>query len=145
MLFRSYDGGAVLALARRVGTPLVLDFHHQRVLRGDGGLAELVRGAAQTWRARARSEAPGWGQAEGEVPKFHLSSPASAARPRDHAEFIAASDAEVALSALGAAGLEAADVMLECKAKDAAVFRLVADLAATGRWVADGEAGVRQG
>ena len=117
---RVHDGPSVCALARRVGAPFVLDFHHQRVLRGDDGLVDLARAAAETWR--------------GEIPKFHLSSPASAVRPRDHAPYIAVADAELALGALHAAGVAAADVMLECKAKDAAVFRLVADLAATGRW-----------
>jgi len=126
---RIYDGAAALALARRAGVPLVLDFHHQRVLRGDAGLSALAGAAAATW-----SDAP---------PKFHLSSPASAARPRDHAEFIDPAGAATALGALRDAGLEAADVMLECKAKDAAVFRLVRDLAAGGGWEADGEAAVR--
>ncbi len=126
---RLFDGAAVHALAARVGVPFVLDFHHQRVLRGDAGLADLARAAAETWR--------------GEIPKYHLSSPASTARPRDHAEFIAPADAEAALRALRDAGLGTADVMLEAKAKDAAVFRLVAHLAATGAWEADGEAAVR--
>ena len=158
---RVHDGGAVCALARRVGVPFVLDFHHQRVLRGDGGLAELAAQAAETW--------------QGEVPKFHLSSPAAAegyaahsapavtsaaegghaarsassftsaaARPRDHADFIAVPDGEVALDALRAAGIPAADVMIEAKGKDAALFRLVADLGATGRWVPEGEAAVHE-
>jgi UV DNA damage endonuclease len=128
---RVHDGTAVLALARRAGIPCVLDFHHQRVLRGDGGLVELARSAAETWVR--------------DVPKFHLSSPASPTRPRDHAAFVTPEDAHVALAALGAAGVESADVMLEAKAKDAAVFRLVEELAATGRWVRDGEAAVRGG
>lgn len=126
---RVYDGAAVLALARRVGAPAVLDFHHQRVLRGHDGLPALVLAAAETW-----------GQ---EVPKFHLSSSASDARPRGHAEFIAVPDAEAALMELHAAGIEAADVMVEAKGKDAAVFRIVAELAASGRWSAEGEAIVR--
>ena len=46
---RVYDGETALALARRTGLPLVLDFHHQRLLGGDGGLAALVSAAAATW------------------------------------------------------------------------------------------------
>lgn len=126
---RVYDGATALALARRTSVPLVLDFHHQRLLRGEAGLVELVSGAAATWT--------------GGPPKFHLSSAASPHQPRAHADFIAVDDATLALTAIRQAGLERADMMVEAKAKDAAVFRLVGDLAATGRWIPEGAAAIR--
>lgn len=103
----------VLEAASRLRLPVVIDFLHARVNPGPMPLAEAVRAAAATWP-------------EGLPPKAHLSSPASPARPRDHAEYIAPDDARAALATLAAIGADV-DVMIEAKGKDDALFRLMDD------------------
>jgi UV DNA damage endonuclease len=105
----------VLEAGTRLGLPVVIDFLHARVNPGSVGVEEAVRAAAATWPSRL-------------PPEVHLSSSASAARPRDHADYIAPEDARATLEALADAGRDV-DVMVEAKAKDEAVLRLMADAA----------------
>jgi UV DNA damage endonuclease len=115
---RTYDPDDVLDAAERLGLPVVLDFLHARVLPGRTPLDDAVAAAARTWRRAGLSLRP----------KYHLSSALSPRRPRDHAPYIAPEDALAALASLSHVG-EDVDVVLEAKEKDAALFRLMADLA----------------
>ena len=112
---RVWTADEVLEASSRLSLPVVIDFLHAHVNPGPRPLAEAVRAAAATWPP-------------GLPPKVHLSSAASPARPRDHAEYIDPGDARAALAALAAVGADS-DVMIEAKAKDDALFRLMADAA----------------
>ncbi|HVB09569.1 MAG TPA: UV DNA damage repair endonuclease UvsE [Bacillota bacterium] len=114
---RVWTADEVLEAADRLRLPVVIDFLHARVNPGALGMAEAVRAAAGTWPDGL----------EGLPPKVHLSSAASAQRPRDHAEFIEPADAQAALAALAESGAPAVDVMIEAKAKDEALFRLMSE------------------
>jgi len=100
----------VLPLAREHGVPMVGDNLHNAVLasRPVMTLEELLREAASTWtRLDLR-------------PKFHLASQRPLARPGAHADRVAPADFRAMVSALPVP----ADLMLEAKEKDLAVFAL---------------------
>ena len=107
---RIWSAREVWALARAHGLPLVADNLHHAVLPSDPPmpLEELLREAGRTWHAL------------GLRPKYHLASQARGLRPGAHADRIDVGDALRVLDALP----HAADLMLEAKDKDRALFAL---------------------
>lgn len=106
----TWDTAEALAVAQRVGRPMVFDIHHHRVLREDD------------WLPWLKQVLPTWGNVR---PKLHYSSPKDGLRSRSHADGIDADDFAHFLRRIE--GLEV-DVMLECKSKDAALLDLRRDL-----------------
>ncbi len=114
-----FDLDDTLEVADALNVPVVFDIHHQRchhrrpTWRDD--LPELLGRARTTWGAR--------------VPKAHVSS-ARAPGDRAHADHIHDADLDLALEILAdVGGDEPIDLMLEAKAKEAAVLRQQARLA----------------
>ncbi len=107
---RIWSAREVLPLARDHGLPLLADNLHHAVLPSDPpmGLEALLDAAGKTWRAL------------GLRPKYHLASQARGLRPGAHADRIDPQDALKVLSALS----HPADLMLEAKDKDLALFAL---------------------
>jgi len=107
---RIWSAREVLPLAREHGLPFVADTLHDAVLPSDPPLssAALLDAAASTWHAL------------GLRPKYHLASQRAGARPGAHAEGIDERDWD----ALGRALRHPADLMLEAKGKDLALFAL---------------------
>lgn len=114
---RCYDTGEVLHLARELSIPMVLDFHHHRLLNRGEDISELLPDIFHTWK--------------GTRPKIHISSPKNREDPRTHADFI---EVNTAIELLNAAGpyRQDFDLMIEAKQKDLALFKLGKDLAAHG-------------
>jgi len=108
----TFDTAEALAVAERIGRPMVFDIHHHRVLREDDWYP---------WLARIL---PTWGAVR---PKLHFSTPKDGQRSRSHADGIDAGDFVRFLERTRHLDL---DVMLECKAKDQALLALRAALGA---------------
>ena len=100
----------VLPLAREHGIPFLADNLHNAVLPSDPvmPLKELLRESAATWHALDLR------------PKYHLASQRKDGRPGAHADRIAPADFKAVLAAMESP----ADLMLEAKEKDLALFAL---------------------
>ena len=100
----------MLPLAREHGLPFLADNLHNAVLPSDPvmPLDELLRESAATWRALELR------------PKYHLASQKKGGRPGAHADRIAPADFRAVLAAMESP----ADLMLEAKEKDLALFAL---------------------
>ena len=114
-----FDLDDTLEVADALGVPVVFDMHHHRCLhRRDSWrdhLPALLERAMASWGDR--------------VPKAHVSS-ARAPGSRAHADYIDDADLDLALAILAeVGGDQPIDVMLEAKAKEAAVLRQQARLA----------------
>lgn len=121
---RVWSAREVLPLAVEHDLPFVADNLHNAVLPSDPpiSLRDLFSAATRSWRAR------------GLRPKHHLASQREGARPGAHADFISWSDWTAVLKAARAP----ADLMLEAKEKDRALFALLGARPGparhTGRW-----------
>jgi UV DNA damage endonuclease len=107
---RFWTAREVLPIARAHGVPFVADQLHNAVLPSDPPLAtrELFDAAAPTWRAL------------GLRPKYHIASQRPGAKPGAHADEISARDWRDIADSLR----QPADLMLEAKGKDLALFAL---------------------
>ncbi|HEX8700303.1 MAG TPA: UV DNA damage repair endonuclease UvsE [Myxococcaceae bacterium] len=116
----------VLPLAREHGVPFLADNLHNAVLPSDPvmPLDELLRESAATWHAL------------GLRPKYHLASQKKDGRPGAHADRIAPADFRAVLAAMESP----ADLMLEAKDKDLALFALRQQAARRTRTVEHGAA-----
>jgi UV DNA damage endonuclease len=117
-----FDLDDTLEVADAIGVPVVFDIHHHRCLhrrphwRDD--LAALLERAIASWGDRE--------------PKAHVST-ARAPGARAHADHVDDDDLDLALAVLADVGGDRPiDVMLEAKAKEAAVLRQQARLASAG-------------
>jgi UV DNA damage endonuclease len=114
-----FDLDDVLEVAHAVGVPAVFDIHHHRCRhRRDSwrdDLPALLARVIATWGER--------------VPKVHVSS-ARAPGDKAHADHVEDEDLDLIVAVLaGVGGDRPVDVMLEAKAKEAAVLRQQARLA----------------
>ncbi|MGA9526268.1 MAG: UV DNA damage repair endonuclease UvsE, partial [Myxococcaceae bacterium] len=119
---RIWSAREVLPLAREHGLPFVADNLHNAVLESDPPmpLHELIREAGRTWHAL------------GLRPKYHLASQARNHRAGAHADRIHPEDARAFLDALS----HPADLMLEAKEKELALFALRRDCGLEGEALA---------
>ncbi|MBF5040781.1 UV DNA damage repair endonuclease UvsE [Aggregicoccus sp. 17bor-14] len=119
----------VLPLAREHGVPFLADNLHNDILPSEPELPlrELLRASAETWTRL------------GLRPKFHLASQRPGGRPGHHADQVSEEDFRAVLAALPGP----ADLMLEAKEKDLALFALRGE--APPRAAAGTEAAAEQG
>lgn len=104
----------LLPLCRAAGLPLVYDVHHHRCLPDGLSVEEATLAVLATWNRE---------------PMFHVSSPLegwSGPKPERHHDFIDPADFPTCWETQGAT------VEVEAKAKEPAVLKLAADLAARG-------------
>ncbi|HYG68889.1 MAG TPA: UV DNA damage repair endonuclease UvsE [Anaeromyxobacteraceae bacterium] len=128
---RIWSAREVFALARGHGLPMVADQLHDAILPSTPplGVRALFDLARPTWTSL------------GLRPKYHVASQRAGARPGAHAELVDPADWRAVLEALR----HPADLMLEAKGKDRAVFALRAlGLAAERTHRRDGAAGARR-
>lgn len=112
---KTFTAAETLAVCEQVGAPMVLDIHHHLVNRNGEDAVRLWPRIARTWSGQ---RVP---------PKIHASSPRSEREPRAHADYVDAAELLRFLRAI-APDTERLDVMLEAKAKDAALLRLMEEL-----------------
>jgi UV DNA damage endonuclease len=118
---KTFNAEETLAIAERVGVPMVLDLHHHDVNNDGQSAAELWPRIAKTW-----TDFSGFAELP---PKIHISSPKNDKDIRAHADYID-SPAFMKFAREIAHTTERLDVMLEAKMKDSAVFRLMDDIRA---------------
>lgn len=102
----------VLTLCEELGIPMVLDIHHHQCVNNGEEIIDYLPRIIRTWGGR--------------TPKMHFSSPKSDEDYRSHADDICAEDFMAFLEKLAGYDL---DIMLECKNKDEALFKLRKELA----------------
>lgn len=115
---RLFSAEDVLDLAERTGLPVVFDWLHHTANPGRGDVSVLIDRCFDTW-----------GPADG-PPKVHYSSQAPGGRRGAHADYVDLDDFLAFLRAVP--DDRPFDCMLEAKAKDRALLRLRAEMAARG-------------
>lgn len=105
----------VLRLCKKINVPMVLDYHHYVCNNEGENLCDYINDIIATWKEI--------------TPKYHFSSPKSKLKKeyRSHSEFINSDEFIKFLNILKTQNKDA-DIMLEAKAKDDALSRLVREL-----------------
>lgn len=105
-----------LWLSEKLDIPVVFDYHHHVCNPCDGNLCELVSLVFSTWKGKG-------------IPKIHFSSPKSNKKSefRNHHDYINSDSFISFLESVKVLDFDF-DVMIEAKAKDEALFRLVREL-----------------
>ena len=110
-----YTAKEVLELCNRLKVPMVLDVHHHNCNNSGEDIEFMLEDIFNTWK--------------GEIlpPKIHFSSPKEFEKDKRHSDYINAE--EFILFIKKAKGINKDfDVMLECKQKDLALYKLVEDI-----------------
>jgi len=104
----------VLEICEKLNIPCVLDYHHY-ICNHDKNLEPLLPRIIATWK--------------GKIPKMHFSSPKSKLKKefRSHHDYINSDEFITFLELLKKYNFDV-DIMLEAKAKDEALFKLVREL-----------------
>ncbi|MBN6885005.1 UV DNA damage endonuclease [Cytobacillus horneckiae] len=114
---KTYNAEETLAVCEREGIPMIFDYHHHRANLGEQTLEELLPRIFATWKTI------------GMLPKIHISSPKSEKAFRSHADFVDLEFLKPLLQMLKEMNTDV-DFMIEAKAKDQAMMKLVEDMAA---------------
>ncbi|MCZ8523855.1 MULTISPECIES: UV DNA damage repair endonuclease UvsE [Paenibacillus] len=115
-----------LEICEEVGVPMVLDIHHDAVNPGESSAADLWPRIRKTWEGQKEQSEEGI-VPQDLPPKIHVSSPKSESDPRGHADYIEKGRLLSFLRAI-APLTPRLDIMLEAKAKDGSLFKLMEDL-----------------
>ena len=102
-----------LNLAKKLKVPMVLDYHHYKCHNNQEDIKDYLLDILNTWGT--------------ERPKMHFSSPKNLKEKRSHAEYIDVNEFIKFLEILKPFNRDI-DIMLECKGKDMALFKLVREL-----------------
>jgi len=123
---KTFNVEETLLAAEAVGVPMVLDIHHYAVNTGEITETELVEHYWPRIQATWSKEADRLGFTDAGMlpPKIHASSPKSETDPRGHADYVELDPLLHFLQAI-APTTSYVDCMLEAKAKDHAVLRLM--------------------
>ena len=112
---KTFNVKDVLYICERLNIPMVLDYHHFICNNEGENIQDYIERIINTWNGR--------------VPKFHFSSPKSKQKKefRSHSDYI---DSNSFISFINKMSIfnKDIDIMLEAKAKDDALFRLVREL-----------------
>ncbi|GAB6099328.1 UV DNA damage repair endonuclease UvsE [Halanaerocella petrolearia] len=112
---KSYQATELLKIAQDLNIPMVFDIHHFNCNHSsDEELEELIPDIFATW--------------EDEKPKMHFSSPKSEDKYASHADNINAHDFKKFIDLVTDITDKDFDIMLECKNKDKALFKLREEL-----------------
>jgi UV DNA damage endonuclease len=112
---KTYNAEETLAACERVGVPFVFDYHHHMANPCAAPLEDLLPRMFGTWAGRTFP------------PKVHISSPKNEKEFRSHADFVSVEFMMPFLKLLQEYGQDI-DFMIEAKAKDQALLKLVDDL-----------------
>lgn len=112
---KTYTAMEVLNLCERLHIPMVLDVHHHNCNNNGEKVEELLEKVFNTWD---REKLP---------PKLHFSSPREYENDRKHADYINANDFVKFVEKAKVLDRDF-DVMLECKQKDEALYKLAEDI-----------------
>ena len=102
----------VLMLAKKINVPVVLDYHHFLINRNNEKIEDYIKDIFSTWKT---------------TPKIHFSSPKNKKEKRSHHDYIDSDTFIDFIERIKFCNIDF-DIMLEAKAKDEALFRLVREL-----------------
>jgi UV DNA damage endonuclease len=112
---KTYTTEETLKVCQKHGVKMVFDYHHHMANPCETPLIELLPNIYDTWRHSKY------------VPKLHLSSPKSEKMYRAHSDYVDIEYFEPLLKLLKELGQDV-DIMIEAKAKDKAVLKLMDEL-----------------
>ena len=112
---KTYTAKETLFLCNELKRPMVLDIHHHNCNNTDDNIYDLIPDIFTTWK---NEKLP---------PKLHFSSPRDGENDRKHSDFINAQDFVNFLENIKHFNTDI-DIMLECKEKDLALFKLADDI-----------------
>ena len=110
-----YNIKDTLTICQKLNIPMVLDYHHYKCNNEKEKIEDYLPQIFATWKNT------------GLPPKIHFSSPKSHSNPRAHSDYINYQDFIKFIKILSTYSQDI-DIMLECKAKDEALFRLIRQL-----------------
>ncbi|UII55780.1 UV DNA damage repair endonuclease UvsE [Cytobacillus spongiae] len=111
---KTYHSEETLAVCEKEGIPFVFDYHHHKANCCERELGDFLPAIFDTWKSR------------GLLPKIHISSPKSEKEYRAHSEFVDFNFIKPLVDELKILGTNV-DFMIEAKAKDQAMLKLVED------------------
>lgn len=112
---KTYTAQETLNLCNELNLPMVLDIHHHNCNNNGENIYELIPKIFLTWK---NEKLP---------PKLHFSSPRNGEKDRKHSDFIDPKDFVAFLENIKSFNTDI-DIMLECKEKDLALFKLTNDI-----------------
>ena len=116
---KTYTAKETLSLCRELKIPMVLDIHHHNCNNNGEDIKDLLEDILNTWK---NEDLP---------PKMHFSSPKDKTLvdkvDKKHSDFIEAQDFIKFIELLKVFNRDV-DIMLECKEKDIALFKLVKEI-----------------
>lgn len=112
---KTYTAQETLYLCNELNLPMVLDIHHHNCNNANDNIYNLIPKIFETWN---NEKLP---------PKIHFSSPKNGQIDRKHADFINPHDFINFLENIKSFNTDV-DIMLECKEKDLALFKLASDI-----------------
>ena len=112
---KTYTAKETLELCKILNIPMVLDVHHHNCNNNGENIEDMLENIFNTWN---NEKLP---------PKLHFSSPKDGEIDRKHADFINPYDFINFLESAKKINRDF-DMMLECKEKDVALFKLVQDI-----------------
>lgn len=112
---KTYTAQETLNLCNELNLPMVLDIHHHNCNNNGENIYELIPKIFLTWK---NEKLP---------PKLHFSSPRNGEKDRKHSDFINPKDFVYFLENISSFNTDI-DIMLECKEKDLALFKLTTDI-----------------
>ena len=112
---KTYTAKETLALCKELNIPMVLDVHHHNCNNNGEDILSMLKDIFSTWHY------------EKLPPKIHFSSPRDGETDRKHADYINVNDFTEFLEKSKILNVDF-DVMLECKEKDIALFKLLDDI-----------------
>ncbi|WP_196001710.1 UV DNA damage repair endonuclease UvsE [Clostridium sp. 1001271B_151109_B4] len=112
---KTYTARETLNLCNELNLPMVLDIHHHNCNNDNDNIYDLIPKIFATWK---NEKLP---------PKLHFSSPKNGENDRKHADYINPNDFINFLENIKEFNTDI-DIMLECKEKDLALFKLASDI-----------------
>ncbi|ACD52140.1 UV damage repair endonuclease UvdE [Clostridium botulinum] len=112
---KTYTAREILNVCEELEVPMVLDVHHHNCNNSGENIMELIEDIFNTWNE------------ESLPPKIHFSTPRENEKDRKHSDFINSSDFVDFIEKTKVIDRDF-DVMLECKQKDLALFKLVEEI-----------------
>jgi len=112
---KTYNVLDVLKLCEKINVPMILDYHHYTCNKGDIDIKDYYEEIFNTWKVLR--------------PKIHFSSPKNKTKKeiRSHHDYINSDDFISFIDSIKHLNTDI-DIMIEAKAKDEAVFKLVREL-----------------
>ena len=112
---KTYTAKETLSLCKTLNIPMVLDVHHHNCNNNGEDIEDMLKDIFYTWKDEVFP------------PKIHFSSPKDGLLDKKHADYINAEAFIDFVEKTRKLNMDY-DVMLECKEKDVALFKLVDDI-----------------